>query len=895
MRSPDKQIVADINLEENDVACVIYDAKGRLVSCDENFRKLYGYKEKDVAPGTHYTEMDRLDLELGAIHLNDRDPSGKHYIQQKYDYRKNKKKSFIFQLSDLRWIKIADRPLSSGGFVSIQQDITARVRADEEIQRKNELFMTAFHLNANVCTITVLETSEILDVNDTWVDAFGWERSEVIGKTALHLNTWGSPENRSVFMQELNNKGYVKDFETTLLSREGEHREFLASANVVKIDNIECLFFSANDITAQKRSETALQLSEKRFRTIFENAPIGMALFNNSSNNIQFANRRFLEIIGRGKDEIVDLDWMSVTHPDDVQAGMQKMKAFNNNTIPYYNMVKRYIRPDGSIVWAEVSIARIDTGDPDQPIQHLSMIEDITQKREFELALNYSKEQFSDFALASADWYWELDRNGLFTFISSVVKDGTGVNPDDYLGRTLWQVIEGTYEQQESLDQMDYCLKHQKSFRDITYQRIHSQTGKKVWIHASGVPFYDKEGVFMGFRGVSSEVTEQKILEDKLQQSQKMETVGQLTGGIAHDFNNLLAVILGNAELLKENLQRAKAINENQVDAILRAGERGAELTQSMLAFSRKQDLQPQTLELDIHVQTMITLLRRTLGETIDIKVNFEEGLWPCRADPGKVENALLNMAINARDAMPDGGTLTIEIKNAILDEDYANLQSDMEPGKYVMLAVSDTGIGIEPDELQHVFEPFYTTKEIGKGTGLGLSMVYGFAQQSKGHVSIYSQTDHGTTLKLYLPQSPDSVEVIQGRPENLIEKAEGTILVVEDDPDVRSLTVSLLQSFGYKVSEAIDYTSAVAILWNEDNFDLLLTDTILPGKYNGPKLAERGVEIQPGLKVLFMSGYAEEAFSNHKFTPDSAIFLQKPFHKAELAEKVRLAIGSSK
>lgn len=332
-------------------------------------------------------------------------------------------------------------------------------------------------------------------------------------------------------------------------------------------------------------------------------------------------------------------------------------------------------------------------------------------------------------------------------------------------------------------------------------------------------------------------------------------------------------------------------IDENQIDAIVRSGERGAELTQSMLAFSRKQDLQPQILQLDVQVQTMITLLRRTLGETINIKVNFEENLWPCKADPGKVENALLNMAINARDAMPDGGTLTIEIKNALLDEDYAAIQSDIEPGKYVMLAVSDTGIGIEADQLQHVFEPFYTTKEIGKGTGLGLSMVYGFAQQSKGHVSIYSEPGQGTTLKLYLPQSSDSVPIIQSQPEDPTEKAEGTILVVEDDPDVRSLTVSLLQNLGYEVSEAQDYTSAVTILWDENDFDLMLTDTILPGKNNGPELADRALEIQPGLKILFMSGYAEEAFSNHKLAPDSAIFLQKPFHKAELAEKVRLAI----
>jgi len=388
--------------------------------------------------------------------------------------------------------------------------------------------------------------------------------------------------------------------------------------------------------------------------------------------------------------------------------------------------------------------------------------------------------------------------------------------------------------------------------------------------------------------------------EAKLKQSQKMEAIGQLTGGIAHDFNNILAVIQGNAELLQEESENISNADEaitntilQRVASILKVTTRGAELTRNMLAFSRKQELHPQSIDMGQQIAEMIRILGRTLGETIDVKVQTDKNLWLCVVDPGQVENALLNLAINARDAMPEGGTLTIETHNVCLDDEYAAAQTELKPGNYVMLAVSDTGIGISPEDLPYVFEPFFTTKEVGKGTGLGLSMVYGFAKQSGGHINIYSEHMHGTTVRLYLPQSQgasiDPAKDIEVAP---LAPVDEIIMVVEDDTDMRTLIVALLGSMGFRIREAKDGASALVSIETEGRIDLLLTDVVLSGKMNGGELAEQISKIQPDVKVLFMSGYTEDAFSGNKLLGKDVVLLQKPFRKMDLAQKIQMTLG---
>jgi signal transduction histidine kinase/CheY-like chemotaxis protein len=390
-------------------------------------------------------------------------------------------------------------------------------------------------------------------------------------------------------------------------------------------------------------------------------------------------------------------------------------------------------------------------------------------------------------------------------------------------------------------------------------------------------------------------VEEMKRTTKQLVQAQKMEGVGQLTGGIAHDFNNLLAIIVGNLDLLEEELQPNSKAREMAHDA-LTASLRGAALTRQLLAFSRRQTLEPRVLSLNEVVSGTTELLRRTLGGRIEIGMRLADDLALALADQTQVESALANMAINARDAMPEGGHLTIETANKYLDEQYQAENPEVTPGNYIMLAVSDTGTGIPPEILERVFEPFFTTKAEGKGSGLGLSMIYGFAKQSRGHVKIYSEVGHGTTIRLYLPRANAAKEAPKDvAPELKTTTETATILVVEDNADVRSVAVRQLTELGYHVIQAANADSALAIIREDRPIDVLFTDVIMPGAMTGDLLAREARRLRPNLRVLFASGFAEASVQNGSRSPeiDGRNLLSKPYRKPDLARRLRETLHS--
>jgi signal transduction histidine kinase/ActR/RegA family two-component response regulator len=389
-----------------------------------------------------------------------------------------------------------------------------------------------------------------------------------------------------------------------------------------------------------------------------------------------------------------------------------------------------------------------------------------------------------------------------------------------------------------------------------------------------------------------NEIAHRQRVEEALRQSQKMEAIGQLTGGIAHDFNNLLQVIVGNLEVLQ--LKLGKDADERRfVAAALRGAARGAALTQRLLAFARRQPLDPKPIDVNRLVVDMSELLHSTLGESIDIEAVLASGLWPVMADANQLESALLNLCVNARDAMPEGGRLTIETANATLDERYAS-EHDVGAGEYVMMAVSDGGTGMTQDVAEHAFEPFFTTKDVGKGSGLGLSQVYGFIKQSGGHVKIDSAPGQGTTVKVYLPRL-----VLVGPPVHAIapvvahtaDSHDSTILVVEDDDDVRAYTASMLRDFGYRVTEVRTASEALSALAARNDIDLLFTDVGLPGGMNGRQLAQEAVRRRPKLRVLFTSGYARDALAHEGRLDPGVDLIAKPFTRVALASKVREAL----
>jgi len=408
----------------------------------------------------------------------------------------------------------------------------------------------------------------------------------------------------------------------------------------------------------------------------------------------------------------------------------------------------------------------------------------------------------------------------------------------------------------------------------------------------SGRPLYDSFGAVRGGALVLHDMTATRDTERRLHQSQKLEAIGKLTGGVAHDFNNMLTVIAGTTEILVADLGNRPDLQA--VAALInQAADRCTELIQQLLAFARKQPLQPRNVDLNATLADIGKLLRPTLGEQIEIDLILETGMAIACIDPSQLANALINLAINARDAMPDGGKLILETTSVVLDEAYAQSNADVRPGAYTMIAVSDTGTGMSADMCERVFEPFFTTKATGQGTGLGLSMVYGFVKQSGGHIKIYSQEGHGTTIKLYLPAASGSVEA--AGPDVFPTHGAGeTILVVEDDDLLRGFVTAQLDSLGYRTVALADSGAALAHVDRGQPFDLLFTDVVMPGGMTGRQLADEVSRRRPGTKILYTSGYTENSIVHHGRLDPGVLLLSKPYRKSALASMVRLALGDA-
>jgi len=457
-------------------------------------------------------------------------------------------------------------------------------------------------------------------------------------------------------------------------------------------------------------------------------------------------------------------------------------------------------------------------------------------------------------------------------------------------------IIRGTDEQPYGILEIDNNRQHDYDQHDINF--------------LTGFANVLAEAVSTASRGAALQVTvdvmkalveeKDRLLYEKnaadlqLRQSQKMEAVGQLTGGIAHDLNNILTVITGTIEILAEAVADrpelvtiAKMIDE--------AAERGADLTQRLLAFARKQPLQPREVDVNSLVIEASNLLRPTLGEQVEVQIMLSGDTARALIDPSQLTNAILNLALNARDAMPDGGKLTIETSNVILDDSYAGIHSEVTAGPYVLIAVTDSGHGIPAGILENVFEPFFTTKDVGKGSGLGLSMVYGFVKQSNGHIKIYSEAGLGTTVRIYLPQAIGLAQPITDElaSTSILEGGDETILVVEDDDLVRTFVVGQIQSLGYVALSAVNADAALVIINSAQTIDLLLTDMIMPGSMNGRQLSDAARRRRPSLRVLFTSGYTENTVIHYGRLDAGVLLLAKPYRKSDLARMIRAALGA--
>lgn len=543
------------------------------------------------------------------------------------------------------------------------------------------------------------------------------------------------------------------------------------------------------------------------------------------------------------------------------------------------------VRKDGGHVDVSLSISpiRSTTG---EIVGASKFARDITESKRTQAALNQEIEERRRIFETSQDLILVTDTAGNFVQVSPSSTAILGYRPEEMLGHSAVEFVHA--DDLENTRKEMRSARRGRQIRNFETRYVHKDGHpvKLTWMGTWSEPV--QRHFFIG-----RDLTEKEAAEAQVRQAQKMDAVGQLTGGVAHDFNNILTVITGTIGMLSDAVadKPELATIARMIDE---AADRGANLTKHLLAFARKQPLQPREIDVNALVLETAKLLHPTLGEHIQIAPLLNKDAWTAMVDPNQLSTAILNLAINARDAMPNGGKLALETGNVYLDDAYAAMHSEVGVGHYVMIAVSDTGTGISPENLERVFDPFFTTKAIGKGTGLGLSMVFGFVKQSGGHIKIYSELGHGTTVKLYLPRATGTEQTpAEAVASARVEGGNETILVVEDDVMVRNYVLTQVQSLGYTTLEASNAAEALALIDANPNIDLLFTDVIMPGHMNGRQLADEAIRRRPALKTLYTSGYTENAIVHHGRLDSGVLLLAKPYRKSELARMIRLALAS--
>jgi PAS domain S-box-containing protein len=503
-------------------------------------------------------------------------------------------------------------------------------------------------------------------------------------------------------------------------------------------------------------------------------------------------------------------------------------------------------------------------------------------------ALRQSEERFNAFMDATPVIAWVKDEHGRYQYMNRACTRVFGMGDRSWLGRSDFDL--SSPEHAEAWCRNDRAVL--AANRPVeALEEVIAPDGQALVLQSIRFPFRGVDGERC-VGGAAIDITHQKRAETQLRQAQKMEAVGQLTGGIAHDFNNLLAVIIGNLDYVTDKMP-ANDVSRPPIDESLTAALRGAELTRQLLAFSRQRPLQAKLLEVAPLVEELAKLMRRTLGEAITVKVSIQDGLWSANTDPSMLESALMNLAVNARDAMPDGGALLMQAENCEIDADYSSLNPELQTGDYIRLSVSDTGTGMPPEVLARAFDPFFTTKPVGKGTGLGLSMVHGFAKQSGGAVTVYSEVGHGTKVSLYLPRAEPAERVAGEAPSAILVSGTGEkILVVEDNAAVLKLAQRQLVELGYQVITATDGPSALTALLGDPEIDLLFTDVVMPGGMSGTDLVREARRHRPDLRVLYASGFPRDA--GRQFDGKvTDLLLSKPYRRVDLAHKIREVLNA--
>jgi PAS domain S-box-containing protein len=745
----------------------------------------------------------------------------------------------------------------------------------------NEFYEMLFVANPLPMWVFEIASGRFLAVNAQACEQYGYSEEEFLAMTIADIRP---PEEKAHLAQVRSTgpSGHREFGAWRHLKKDGTVIDVEISSDDIVFRGADARLVLANDVTERVRIEAELRLSHERFDYVTR-ATEDAVWDRNIDDNTIWWNGGLQRLFGIPPEEVQGtLDWARERiHPDDREQVVLSMDEAIATGAEQWTSEYRFRRQDGTyaFVYNRGFVVRNAAG---RAVRVVGAITDLSDRkrredtlREQATLLDRAKDAILVRGLDHRIRYWNQAAEAIY-----------GISREQAIGQLVEDIV--VYDDLAEFEAADAEVFEKGEWSGRLRQKI--ADGKTITVDGHWTLLRDESGRPAGVLKIHTNVSERVDLERRLAQSQKLEAIGQLTGGIAHDFNNLLTVMVGNADTLAEELpDRADVLP--LVDMIRTAGERGAELTRHLLAFARRQALEPRTVRPDELVDGMRNLLRRTLGENIELAVEHAADVAKVSVDPTQFESALLNLCINARDAMPGGGKLMIETGNVILDENYAEQRVDVAPGDYVRVSISDTGTGMSAEDAARAFEPFFTTKSRGQGTGLGLSMVYGFVKQSGGHVGIYSELGHGTVVTLYLRQAKGREEPVTPVERGNVAGHGERILLVEDDDLVRAHAMHLLANLGYGVVAATNGPEALELLREGVACDLLFTDVIMPGGMTGPKLAEAAHELRPGLPVLYTSGYTENAIVHHGRVDPGVNLLHKPYRKPELAAKLRAVL----
>jgi two-component system, cell cycle sensor histidine kinase and response regulator CckA len=728
-------------------------------------------------------------------------------------------------------------------------------------------------------------TGDITAVNPFLAELLGYSRHEILGKKLWELGPFQDIKRGKIKFKELQDQEYIRYDDLPLETSDGRAIDVEFVSTMYVSDDQKVIQCNIRDITERKLIERARRTSDERYLVLFQYAPDGILIADRDSRYVD-ANPAMCRMLGYSREELIGLHATDIVAPFEVKH-IEPALAQIISTAEYHGEWQ-FRRKDGSMFAAKV----IATAIPDGNL--VAMIRDVTDRHDADTVLARTEGRMR-FALQNAHiGIWDMDYvTGVLQW-SDILEQQYGLQPGTFGG--TFDAFIACIHPDDRASVIETVQAATATGSDFTVlHRAIRPDGKVRWLSGAGRTFLDERGHPLRAVGISQDVTERHALEAQFQQAQKLEAIGRLAGGIAHDFNNLLTVILGFCELLLVGVESDDPRGFD-IAEIQKAAMRAAGLTNQLLAFSRNQIIEPTVLDLNAILGDMRPMLARLIREDVKILFALQPRLGCVKADRGQVEQVVLNLVVNAQDAMPNGGTLTIETAGIDLDEHYTAIHADVRPGEYVVLTVTDSGVGMTAEVLQHLFEPFYTTKGPGKGTGLGLATVHGIAARNGGSVNVYSEIGRGSSFKVYFPRIGElgaPVEAPAPQPPSTRAHAGGeTVLVVEDASGLRDLTKRILTAQGYTVVAAANAAEAMQLFDETPSIGVLLTDVVMPG-LSGPELTQELTARRPGLKVIYMSGYTDESIVQHGVLQPGLAFLHKPFTAGALRRKIREVLDS--